>query len=259
MLRMHLNMGAAGFAVNFRNIIVREWMVLLVFACFRELSGGLAMPDDLPKLLGSAGHPTAELPPLNFPEPSDEGFRAAGNGLESPHKALRAPVLSPLTEILRARGSEARLNDTLARFPMQDILFRLNNLTGTPESRHQDYAIQSSSRLVSSLSRTDSMRPRAGAVIEEKDEGMETAELSAKIQATLAKEEDQLIVEPTKSAAGFVLVVVVVSVASYVALFVWRKILEQRYGNREMLIDDDQFCHASNLYDFQLGSENEMS
>lgn len=59
-------------------------------------------------------------------------------------------------------------------------------------------------------------------------------------------------VEPTKSAAVLVGVFVSLALLGYLGLMVWRRVLERRYGNREILINEEQFDHERDLGNFQL-------
>lgn len=58
--------------------------------------------------------------------------------------------------------------------------------------------------------------------------------------------------EPTKSAAVLIGVFVCLALAGYFALLVWRRVLERKYGNREILVNEEQFEQDSDLRNFQL-------
>ncbi|XP_034245199.1 uncharacterized protein LOC117647532 [Thrips palmi] len=58
--------------------------------------------------------------------------------------------------------------------------------------------------------------------------------------------------EPTKSAAVLVGVFVSVALVGYFSLLVWRRVLERRYGNREILVNEEQFEQDRDLRNFQL-------
>lgn len=58
--------------------------------------------------------------------------------------------------------------------------------------------------------------------------------------------------QPTESAAILAAVFVGVALIGYVGLLVWRRVLEKRYGNREMLVNEDDFYDTNDLKNFEL-------
>ncbi|KAJ9586654.1 hypothetical protein L9F63_019756, partial [Diploptera punctata] len=57
--------------------------------------------------------------------------------------------------------------------------------------------------------------------------------------------------QPTESAAILAGVFVGIALLGYVGLLVWRRILEKRYGNREMLVNEDDFYDTNDLRNFE--------
>lgn len=58
--------------------------------------------------------------------------------------------------------------------------------------------------------------------------------------------------QPTESAAILAGVFVGIALFGYVGLLIWRRILEKRYGNREMLVNEDDFYDTNDLRNFEL-------
>ncbi|PSN39466.1 hypothetical protein C0J52_20316 [Blattella germanica] len=58
--------------------------------------------------------------------------------------------------------------------------------------------------------------------------------------------------QPTESAAILAGIFVGIALLGYVGLLVWRRILEKRYGNREMLVNEDDFYDTNDLRNFEL-------
>lgn len=58
--------------------------------------------------------------------------------------------------------------------------------------------------------------------------------------------------QPTESAAIFAGVFVGIALIGYIGLLVWRRVLEKRYGNREMLVNEDDFYDTNDLKNFEL-------
>jgi len=58
--------------------------------------------------------------------------------------------------------------------------------------------------------------------------------------------------QPTESAAILAAVFVGVALIGYVGLLVWRRVLEKRYGSREMLVNEDDFYDTNDLKNFEL-------
>ncbi|KAK3923731.1 Receptor-type tyrosine-protein phosphatase C [Frankliniella fusca] len=62
----------------------------------------------------------------------------------------------------------------------------------------------------------------------------------------------QPFLQPTKSAGVLVGVFVTLALLGYLGLMVWRRVLERRYGNREILVNEEQFEQERDLGNFQL-------
>jgi len=58
--------------------------------------------------------------------------------------------------------------------------------------------------------------------------------------------------QPTESAAILAAVFVGVALIGYVGLLIWRRVLEKRYGSREMLVNEDDFYDTNDLKNFEL-------
>ncbi|CAG2069061.1 unnamed protein product, partial [Timema podura] len=58
--------------------------------------------------------------------------------------------------------------------------------------------------------------------------------------------------QPSESAGILAGVFVGLALLGYVGLLVWRRILEKRYGNREMLVNEDDFYDTSDLKHFEV-------
>ncbi|XP_069680633.1 uncharacterized protein [Periplaneta americana] len=58
--------------------------------------------------------------------------------------------------------------------------------------------------------------------------------------------------QPTESAAILAGVFVGIALIGYVGLLIWRRVLEKRYGNREMLVNEDDFYDTNDLRNFEL-------
>lgn len=58
--------------------------------------------------------------------------------------------------------------------------------------------------------------------------------------------------QPTESAAILAAVFVGVALIGYVGLLIWRRLLEKRYGSREMLVNEDDFYDTNDLKNFEL-------
>jgi len=58
--------------------------------------------------------------------------------------------------------------------------------------------------------------------------------------------------KPTESAAILAAVFVGVALIGYVGLLVWRRVLERRYGSREMLVNEDDFYDTNDMKNFEL-------
>lgn len=58
--------------------------------------------------------------------------------------------------------------------------------------------------------------------------------------------------QPTESAAILAGIFVGIALIGYVGLLVWRRVLEKKYGNREMLVNEDDFYDTNDLRNFEL-------
>lgn len=58
--------------------------------------------------------------------------------------------------------------------------------------------------------------------------------------------------QPTESAAILAAVFVGIALIGYVGLLIWRRVLEKRYGSREMLVNEDDFYDTNDLKNFEL-------
>nr|CAD7581231.1 unnamed protein product [Timema californicum] len=65
--------------------------------------------------------------------------------------------------------------------------------------------------------------------------------------------------QPSESAGIMAGVFVGLALLGYVGLLVWRRILEKRYGNREMLVNEDDFYDTSDLKHFEARVQPYMS
>ncbi|XP_063217935.1 serine/threonine-protein kinase pakG-like [Bacillus rossius redtenbacheri] len=71
-------------------------------------------------------------------------------------------------------------------------------------------------------------------------------------QQRLSAAGDPGFLQPSQSAAILAGVFVAVALLGYVGLLVWRRLLEKKYGNREMLVNEDEFYDTSDLRHFEL-------
>ncbi|XP_067011081.2 mucin-22 isoform X2 [Anabrus simplex] len=62
--------------------------------------------------------------------------------------------------------------------------------------------------------------------------------------------------QPTESAAILAGVFVGIAILGYVGLLVWRRLLERRYGHREMLVNEDDDFDTSDMRHFESGLED---
>ncbi|KDR24326.1 hypothetical protein L798_04814 [Zootermopsis nevadensis] len=58
--------------------------------------------------------------------------------------------------------------------------------------------------------------------------------------------------QPTESAAILASVFVGIALIGYIGLLIWRRILEKRYGNREMLVNEDDFYDTNDMRNFEV-------
>lgn len=166
---------------------------------------------------------TARLPPLRFPKGPDlERLRVA-----DPLSQSRGPAATPAT----AAASPSPVPPTTATPATSGLPARTTRL---PTSR----------------------TPAASNVTSTSANVTATTYLTVNTTTTTPTPADATastpFVEPTKSAGILVGVFVSVAVLGYVGLLVWRRVLERRYGNREILVNEEQFEHERDLSNFQL-------
>lgn len=67
-----------------------------------------------------------------------------------------------------------------------------------------------------------------------------------------SSEKSSPFLQPTESAAILAAVFVGIALIGYIGLLIWRRVLEKRYGSREMLVNEDDFYDTNDLKNFEL-------
>nr|CAD7445810.1 unnamed protein product [Timema bartmani] len=103
-----------------------------------------------------------------------------------------------------------------------------------------------------SSSDAEVVNANTSAVEHSEAEDSNTANSGVDSEATFNKTRNHpTFLQPSESAGILAGVFVGLALLGYVGLLVWRRILEKRYGNREMLVNEDDFYDTSDLKHFE--------